>query len=248
MTLLALICAVGAVVVIVPASSRRRARRLFVGQSTTSADRPRAGLTDPRVVRLVSALGGLGVAIGIGGVWGWGLGSVIALGAPIGLSRMESQRDRQRREALERQGADAADLLAACLASGAPVAPSTAAVARALGEPIAQPLDALVAALALGADPVDAWRAVAVQPGMSGLSRAVARSLESGAPLTTTLPGIADDLRRVSRGQVEAAARAAGVRAVAPLAACFLPAFLLVGIVPIVASLAIPFLTSPLGG
>jgi hypothetical protein len=32
------------------------------------------------------------------------------------------------------------------------------------------------------------------------------------------------------------------VRSVAPLAACFLPAFLLIGIVPVVASLALPFL------
>lgn len=242
MTLLALIAAVGAVLVWLPASSRRRARRVFASDAER-IESPRAGLADPRVVRLVSALGGLGVAIGIGGIWGWGLGAAIAIGAPIALGRLESQRDRQRREALERQGADAADLLAACLASGAPVAPSAAAVGRALGDPIAEPLGSLVASLSLGADPVDAWRAVGAQPGMSGLSRAVARSLESGAPLTTTLPGIADDLRRSSRMQVEAAARAAGVRAVAPLAACFLPAFLLIGVVPIVASLAIPFLT-----
>jgi hypothetical protein len=32
------------------------------------------------------------------------------------------------------------------------------------------------------------------------------------------------------------------VRSVAPLAACFLPAFFLIGIVPVVASLALPFL------
>ena len=240
---LAVAAAVGAVLVMLPSGSRRRARRVFAPKVVEEIDHPRAGLSDPRVVRLVSALGGVGVAIGIGGLWGWGLGVVLAIGAPIGLGRLESERDRRRREALERQAADAADLLAACLASGAPVAPSTAAVARALGEPICEPLGALVASLALGADPIDAWRAVGAQPGMSGLSRAVARSLESGAPLTSTLPGIADDLRRESRGQVEAAARAAGVRAVAPLAACFLPAFLLVGVVPIVASLAFPFLT-----
>jgi hypothetical protein len=37
---------------------------------------------------------------------------------------------------------------------------------------------------------------------------------------------------------VQAAARAAGVRVVAPLALCFLPAYLVIGVVPIVASLA----------
>ena len=242
MSIIAVILMVASVLVMLPRSPRRRLRALFAEQ-VDEKERQRRGLADPRVVRVVSAVGGLGVALTIGGPWGWGLGAAIAIGAPVILGRLESRKDRERREALERQGADAADLLAACLASGAPIAPSAAAVARALGDPIAQPLGTLVASLSLGADQVDAWRAIATQPGMAALSRAVARSLESGAPLSQTLPGIADDLRRATRGQVEAAARAAGVRAVAPLAACFLPAFLLVGVVPIVASLAIPFLT-----
>lgn len=242
MTAVAVVLAIGAVLVALPRSPRRRLQVLFAGQED---DDPRVqrGLSDPRVVRITAALGGLGVAVTIGGVVGWGLGMAVAVGTPFALGRLESRRDRERREAMQRQGADAADLLAACLASGAPVSPSAAAVARALGDPIAQPLDTLVASLSLGADQVDAWRVVGAQPGMEALSRAVARSLESGAPLSQTLPGIAQDLRRATRGQVEAAARAAGVRAVAPLAACFLPAFLLVGVVPIVASLALPFLT-----
>ena len=45
-------------------------------------------------------------------------------------------------------------------------------------------------------------------------------------------------MRRDRQRAVEVAAQAAGVRAVAPLAACFLPAFLLLGVVPVVASLA----------
>jgi pilus assembly protein TadC len=239
---LAVICIVAAVLIGLPRAPRRRLRELFA-EADGEGDRPRRGLSDPRMVRIISAVGGLGVALTIGGLWGWGFGIAIAVGAPVMLGRLESRRDRERREAMERQGADAADLLAACLASGAPIPPSAAAVARALGEPIAEPLNTLVASLSLGADQVDAWRAIATQPGMDGLARAVARSLESGAPLSQTLPGIADDLRRSTRGQVEAAARAAGVRAVAPLAACFLPAFLLVGVVPIVASLALPYLT-----
>ena len=64
------------------------------------------------------------------------------------------------------------------------------------------------------------------------------RSAQSGAPLSTVLARIAQDMRRDRHAAVEVAARSAGVRAVAPLAACFLPAFLLVGVVPVVASLA----------
>jgi hypothetical protein len=52
------------------------------------------------------------------------------------------------------------------------------------------------------------------------------------------LDGTVEDLRREHRSAVQAAARAAGVRVVAPLALCFLPAYLVIGVVPIVASLA----------
>ena len=64
------------------------------------------------------------------------------------------------------------------------------------------------------------------------------RSAASGAPLAGVLARVAEDLRRDRQQVVEVAARAAGVRAVAPLGACFLPAFVLVGVVPVVVSLA----------
>ena len=60
--------------------------------------------------------------------------------------------------------------------------------------------------------------------------------------LALLLAAVADDQRDEARMQAESAARAAGVRSVAPLVACFLPAFILIGIVPIVASLALPLL------
>jgi len=66
----------------------------------------------------------------------------------------------------------------------------------------------------------------------------MARSARSGAPLADVLSDVADDLRLARTRDVQVAARAAGVRAVGPLAACFLPAYLLLGVVPVVASLA----------
>jgi len=48
----------------------------------------------------------------------------------------------------------------------------------------------------------------------------------------------AADARHANRAEVEMRARSAGVRAVAPLALCYLPAYLLVGVVPIVAGFA----------
>jgi len=60
----------------------------------------------------------------------------------------------------------------------------------------------------------------------------------TGAPLAATVSAVADDARERARWDAEASARRAGVRAVGPLAVCFLPAFLLLGVVPIVASVA----------
>jgi hypothetical protein len=48
---------------------------------------------------------------------------------------------------------------------------------------------------------------------------------------------LADDLAETGRAEVEQRARTVGVRAAVPLGLCLLPAFLLLGIVPLVASL-----------
>jgi Flp pilus assembly protein TadB len=192
--------------------------------------------------RLVAAGFGVVVAIVVGGVLGVGLGTAVAIAAPSLLTRMESRTQRHRREMLERQAPAAADLLAACLAAGATPADAAHAVSHALGEPIAVPLDRLTGALSLGADPISAWSALSADAPLRPIARAATRSAETGAPLAALLAAVADDQRDAARARAEAAARASGVRSVAPLAACFLPAFLLIGIVPVVASLALPFL------
>lgn len=243
MTLLAVVCTMGAVFAVWPTDQRRRARRVFPPRDERV--RSRVSMSSARMLRLVSVIAGLGIGVVIGTWWGWVAAALIALLAPRLLGRLESRVERDRRATLEKQSAEVADLLAACLSSGAPVSTSASAVAEALGEPVATPLRGMAASVSLGADPVAAWKAMGEQPGLGPLCHQVARSLESGAPLADALPGLADDLRRTARATAETAARAAGVRAVAPLAVCFLPAFLLVGVVPIVVSLALPFLTQP---
>ena len=192
---------------------------------------------------MASLVVGVVFAVAWGGVVGLMGGALIAVALPIGLARLEPRAARRRREALMRQAAPAADLLAACLASGAPISSSVGAVAAALGEPIARPLRTLVDAIELGADPAVAWHDLAADAPLAPLARAAARSTETGAPLSEVLRGTAADLRRDQRSRAEAQARASGVKAVGPLAACFLPAFLLIGVVPVVVSLAIPLVT-----
>ena len=206
--------------------------------------RPRHGTTLPRlvIVRLACAGFGVVVALLIEGMVGVAAGIVVALVTPLLVTRMESRAQRQRRESLERQAPAAADLMAACLSAGATPGDAARAVSTALGDPIAEALGRLTGALDLGADPSRAWAALAVDAPLRPLARAAARSAETGAPLASLLAAVADDQRDEARARAEATARASGVKSVAPLAACFLPAFLLIGIVPVVASLALPLL------
>jgi pilus assembly protein TadC len=66
----------------------------------------------------------------------------------------------------------------------------------------------------------------------------MARAQRSGAPVVAAVERLSDELARRSRAEVEDRARAVGVRAAVPLGVCLLPAFLLLGIVPLVVGLA----------
>ncbi|OAA27056.1 tight adherence protein B [Frankia sp. EI5c] len=63
---------------------------------------------------------------------------------------------------------------------------------------------------------------------------AIGRTESSGARLATTLTRISARARQEAHAATITAARRAGVLAVAPLGLCFLPAFLLLGVVPVV--------------
>ena len=90
--------------------------------------------------------------------------------------------------------------------------------------------------LRLGADPALVWSEVARDDALAPLARAVSRSQQTGAPLAALLPRVADQARAEHRGRAEARIRTAAVRLTAPLGVAFLPAFVLLGVVPVVAS------------
>ncbi len=191
----------------------------------------------PRRARAAAAVAGIAVVVVVGGPLGLAAGLAVAVGLAVVLPRLEPRERRRRRARLAAQACDVADLLGACLASGAAVGPALAAVADAVGPPAAEPLRVLVGRVRLGADTSAAWEALAAEPAFAAVARAVTRSEESGAPLADALRRAADDVRAHRRGELLTAARSAGVRAVIPLGVCFLPAFGLLGVVPVVASL-----------
>ncbi|GGK96712.1 type II secretion system F family protein [Mangrovihabitans endophyticus] len=182
----------------------------------------------------LTALTGLAVVVLIGRWWGLPL----AVAAGYGVDRhLRRRTPAPVRAARLRAVADlplCADLAASALRAGAPVDSAAEAVADALGGPLGDRLARVARSLRLGGDPAEAWSHLADVPGASRLIAAAVRSSGSGGALATALLRLADDLRSDRAVAAEAAARRAGVLIVLPLGLCFLPAFLLAGLVPVV--------------
>lgn len=199
----------------------------------------------PRVGRLGAAcLLGLAASAAVTGPPGVVTGVVVAVVAHVWLGRLEPRGHRRRRERLAADLPGALDLFAACLSAGGGVVDAAEAVGRAVGGPLEEELRAVTAVLRLGADPVAAWGGLAVQAELAPLARALARASEGGAPVAWTTAALADDARARRRAAGEIAARRVGVRAVAPLAVCFLPAFLVLGVVPVIVGITGELLSS----
>lgn len=188
--------------------------------------------------RAAAVLAGFGCAVVIGGLAGAGAGLVAAAACDRGLRRLESRTERDRRERLSADLPVAADLLAGCLLAGSTLDDAAESVAAAMGGPLAAELSGVVAAVRLGSDPADAWLALAREPATEPLARTVARAVDSGAPLADAVARLADDQRAERRRTAAAAAERVGVLAVLPLGACFLPAFILLGVLPTVGGIA----------
>ena len=134
--------------------------------------------------------------------------------------------------------AGAWELLAACLRAGMPVPVGVRAVAEGLDAPAGPALRATAELLAMGAEPAQAWRPALECPATVRLARAAARSGRSGTALAESLSRLATAVRADAREQSEVRAQRAGVLIAGPLGLCFLPAFLAIGVVPVVIGLA----------
>ena len=234
-----------------PSQLPRRIRDLYDRErpSTGSAEAPGRGVAQaagrvqpartPGALRrraLAVAAGLAGALLFGGGVLGLGAAGAIAVLADRLLRRGTPDQAGDRSRALERELPAACDLLAVCLLSGVPVAGALAAVAAATAGPLGAELDAVAALYRLGAAPPRAWGDAA--PELALLGRLVVRAGESGASVAPALQALAVDRRAAARSRTEAAVRRSGVFVLAPLGACFLPAFLCLGVVPLVLGIA----------
>lgn len=130
------------------------------------------------------------------------------------------------------------DLLAACLRAGLPVPTAVTSVADDLPGDARRALRSTADLLAMGADPTDAWLPTLHCPHTAALARGARHTTRSGTALADVVDALASTVRADAGDEAEARAQRAGVLIAAPLGLCFLPAFLCLGIVPVVVGLA----------
>ncbi|OBB15396.1 pilus assembly protein TadC [Mycobacteriaceae bacterium 1482268.1] len=136
--------------------------------------------------------------------------------------------------------ASAFDVFAACLMSGMAVSSAASAAAASAPHRLGAILDRAAGMLALGADPAAAWSSSEEPLGDHGeaLLRLARRSAASGAALAQGVTELADQTRHAAASAADARVQRASVLIAGPLGLCYLPAFVSLGIVPIVAGLA----------
>ncbi|OEU90511.1 hypothetical protein DB35_04810 [Streptomyces abyssalis] len=196
-----------------------------------------------RLREAAAALGvGAFVAVVVGGAAGWLLACVGAYGVRWWMRRRAADEAGAEERAAARAAAEqlplAAELIAACLAAGSGPAQASDAVGRSLGGPLGTRLIRTATELRLGAEPAAAWAHFASLPGSEGFVRCMERAGTAGAPAVDQVTRLTRELRARRARDASARARRAAVLVTGPLGLCFLPAFLAVGVAPVVLGLA----------
>lgn len=127
------------------------------------------------------------------------------------------------------------DLLGTALSAGAGVPRAIDATGRALGGPEGRALSSVGSALLLGAPWETAWAPAPAR--FAPLAAALRPAWVHGAPPREALRVAGVQIRQDTDARARAEAARLGVRLVLPLGLCFLPAFVLIGLVPVMVSL-----------
>jgi pilus assembly protein TadC len=221
---------------------RRRLVRLLGREANSAGRRGAAREALRRWLPLLGAVTG-GWAL-VGGVAGAVVGLLVAAGLWWWRGRQSVSGTEQEYDAAEavRQLPLAADLLAACIAAGAGPVIAAQAVGEALGGPVGEGLARGAAEVRLGGPPGEAWRRLGAMPGAGPLARLLERADVSGLPAAAPVARLAAEARADWARAATARARRAAVMVTAPVGLCFLPAFIAVGVLPVVIGLAGPVL------
>jgi pilus assembly protein TadC len=129
------------------------------------------------------------------------------------------------------------DLLAGCLDAGVELPDALDAAVRAAGPFLGDSCRAVATGLRSGAPPIEVWRRWLDDPSLAPVARMAIRAGSSGAATAADLRRTATRLRSRRRAAAQDRVRRASVWLVAPLGLCFLPAFVLVAVAPLVLGL-----------
>ena len=152
-------------------------------------------------------------------------------------------RRRARREPDRVDPALMIDLLGAMLSAGAPLGGALAVLGDTCPPPLSLSVHRVQGALALGADWETAWTsAISQSDATTGATlRELAAALRFAALTGASSAGIvyacAGQLRRRRNSDAQRRAATLGVRLVVPLGLCYLPAFICLGVLPVVFAL-----------
>jgi pilus assembly protein TadC len=174
-------------------------------------------------------------------------GLLIGTLGPALLRRLEPASVRRERQRLVADLPLTLDLLAACLAGGSSLTAAAGAVSAAVAGPCGDRLSAVTHAVAVGTPAGEAWLALSAgdtDDPLAACARVLSRAADGGAPIAAAVGRLAVEARADARAAGLQAAHRVGVLVVAPLGLCFLPAFVLLGVVPVVVALAGPLLAS----
>ena len=220
-------------------AARRRLAELMATADVGSNRRRYDVRPGVRRVLPMAAVVGAGWAL-LGGAVGMAVGSIAAGGLWLWRRRQEATGPVQEPDADEvaRQLPLAADLLAACIAAGAGPVIAAQAVGEALGGPVGEGLARGAAEVRLGGEPGEAWQRLASLPRAGALARLLERADVSGLPAAGPAARLATDARADRTRTATERARRAAVMVSAPVGLCFLPAFIAVGVAPVVIGLA----------
>lgn len=182
---------------------------------------------------LVAAGAGAVVGILLGaGLLAWSFAGLLTLGLERFLRARAPVRPALDHSAVERELPVVCDLLAVCLSTGLPLGTALAEVAATVPGPVGQRLGEVAGSIALGADPAQAWAAAPAE--LAPLGRVLIRGADSGSSVGGGLRALAAQIRAAAGARAETAVRRAGVWILAPLGLCFLPAFVCLGVLPLV--------------
>ncbi|OYO16106.1 type II secretion protein F [Enemella evansiae] len=237
MVTVALLLAALAAVLFVDAPAPRRLLPSRAGPRGPRWLSPRPGALPGRTRWLLGAAAGIAVTGFLPGLWPVLVLPLVAAMVAVGLGRFESPAVVRARQQRVRELPQLLELLAGCLAAGLPLRAATRIVAQEQPGPLGADLHRVLACLDVGGSEREAWALLAEDPCWRSVARDVGRAAESGSELGALLARHSERARQERAAQAQQRARTLGVRGAFPMAVCFLPAFVLIGMVPIVGSI-----------